>query len=90
MSITVRDLVKHLQTLPQDLDLVTLWDEGGTYHYLKTLPKVIDMVKSNNCLSYGGKEWTDDAGWGGELNPETDEYDEEYKVYERRTVVRLD
>ena len=30
--IRVEDLVKHLQTLPQTLPVMELWDEGGTFH----------------------------------------------------------
>jgi len=87
MSMTVSELIKHLQTLPQDLSIVELWDEGGTYHDKEMLPVVIEIVKSNNSLSYGGKEWTDvDNDWGYDC--ETGEH-APLEVYSRRSVVRL-
>jgi len=83
----VADIVKHLQSLPQDLDVVELWDEGGTYHDKTMLPVVMEIVKSNNCLSYGGKEWTNvDNDWG--VDEETGEHIP-LEVYERRTVVKV-
>ena len=83
----VADLIKHLQSLPQHLDVVELWDEGGTYYDKERLPVIIDIVKSNNSLSYGGKKWTDaDNDWG--VDKETGE-DVPFEVYDRRTVVKL-
>ena len=79
--MTVADIVKHLLTLPQDLTVVGLWDEGGTYHDRDRMPEVKEIVKSNNSHSYGGEEWTDAA------NDWADEDGEPFEVYERRTVV---
>ena len=82
----VGELVKHLQMLPQDLTVVGLWDEGGTYHDTKYLPQEIDIVKSNHCMSYGGKEWTDIYGYGE--RQDNGEWAEEI-IYEKRHVVKL-
>ena len=83
----VADLVNYLKSLPQDLDVVELWDEGGTYHNKNMVPVVMEIVKSNNSLSYGGKEWTSTSNdWG--VDEETGEHIP-FEVYERRTVVKL-
>lgn len=83
----VSDLVKHLRLLDQNLDVVEFWDEGGTYHDKERLPVVMEIVKSNNCLSYGGKEWTSSENdWG--TDNETGEHIP-FEIYDRRTVVKL-
>jgi len=81
----VKELIAHLQKLPPKLSVFQLWDEGGTYHEKTDIPKEQDIVKSNNCCSYGGKEWTDDRGWGED--EEGNSGKEFYKVFERRKVV---
>ena len=73
-EMTVAALVEHLQTLPQDLVVVELWDEAATYSSKQFFPKVKEIVKSSSPLSYRGKEWTDDDNEGAE-------------IYERRKVV---
>ncbi len=33
-KIFLKDVIKHLQTLPQDMEVWGFWDEGGCYHRL--------------------------------------------------------
>ena len=49
----VCDLIAHLATLPQDMEVVSLWDTGGTYHKLREMPRVIDLAISDSPLSEG-------------------------------------
>lgn len=72
-TMTVADLVKYLQTLPQDLVVVELWDEACTYSNKQFYPEVKEIVKSSGPLSFGGSEWT--------------EADEDDEIFEKRTVV---
>ena len=60
----VCELIEHLKKLPQELVVVGLYDEGGTYHDRTEIPVELTIVKSNNPLSYDGKEWTVIHGWG--------------------------
>ena len=34
-SVTVADVIEHLKTLPQDMEVWVCWDEGGCYYPTK-------------------------------------------------------
>jgi len=57
--VKVKDLIEHLTALPQDLPVMKLWDEGGTYHPRVDVPAIKEIVKSNSSLSYD-TEWVDE------------------------------
>jgi hypothetical protein len=36
-KIILKDVIAHLQTLPQDMEVWDFWDEGGSYHRLESI-----------------------------------------------------
>jgi transposase len=54
-TVTVADMIKHLQTLPPDMEIWTVWDESGEYSPAVTPQARIDTIsKRKNVM---GKEW---------------------------------
>jgi len=74
----LKELSEHLKTLPQDLPVMELWDEGGIYLDKEKLSQVIEVVKSKNPLSHG-EEWV-----------KYEDFDADYEIFERRKIIALD
>jgi hypothetical protein len=49
IPITVSDLIEHLKTLPQNMEVWDFWDESGEYWPCEKMPVRIDLI--NSCLS---------------------------------------
>lgn len=65
--MTVHEVIEHLKTLPQDMEVWDLWDESGKYYPLAgNPPGRIDTIAYNRISSGGG--------WGcyEEVKPGTD------------------
>ena len=43
--LTVKDVIAHLQTLPQDMEVWSVWDESGQYAPLRVNPGRIDTIR---------------------------------------------
>ena len=59
--MTVSDLIAHLQTLPQDLEVWSVWDESGEYTPAAEPPGRIDTIVYGPV--YGGKCWGIEADY---------------------------
>ena len=69
--------IEHLQTLPQDLSVMEFSDEFGIYSEKEKLSRVIEVVKSEATMSHG-EEWV-----------EYEDFDADYKIFERRQVIDI-
>ncbi len=57
--LTVRQVIEHLKTLPQDMEVYHLWDEGGTYHPVTSTKMAahIEAIVFRKPKYWSGKEW---------------------------------
>lgn len=48
MKVRVKDVIAHLQTLPQDMEVWGFWDEAGTYHKLHSCKqgRVVEIMRT--------------------------------------------
>jgi len=57
------DLIKHLKTLPQDLELWVRWDESGECWPMTKFPcEIVDVAKTRR---HGTHRWEEYQEWNG-------------------------
>jgi len=64
--ITVRDLIKHLETMPPDMEVWEFSDDGDEYWPVSALPGIFPVTKPQYYLNpRGGAAYTGE--WVGDL-----------------------
>ncbi len=67
MPITVKDVISHLQTLPQDMEAWTVWDESGEYSPLTQPVGRIDLI--TECVARRGRRSRWEESYSGKGKP---------------------
>jgi hypothetical protein len=79
----IKDLIKHLQTLDQDKELVIIGTDPTDWDY--------GMVVNENSISLENVYPSEDNGLEGELEiPELNEDDDDFEVEVECYVIRID